>query len=285
MDINQVIGDANRPDWDGNWTKSAAEIPWDGDTNGYGFTGTYTGWLDENLATPGSSGVSPLDSPTPMEYGSGPFQLTALSYASKFWAMTRNLNYWRGWPAKTPSLGGSTPAGYVNTIEETWAFTWGTRKALFFNGDCDFVALGSNQNLPEMYQHALGPGYPAYDPPNYPWDGIRCIHPLYELVVDAVFFTFDINPATFWGPIGSYDTFNINNIPRDFFGNETWGVHVRKAFAYAFDYATFLSSVALGEGSVPATAIIPGLLYYDTNRRGSQIQHNQGKGRVSFSRP
>jgi len=255
--VNQVIKGATRPDWDGNWTKAEVD-----EQNNYGFLTDHSAWVDFNQPL-----ISPLDDPTPMEYGSGPFQLTALDYPAKFWAMRRFEGYWRGWPAHDPVLAGTSPAGWINTIEETWAFTWGARKTLFLNGDCDFCALPSLQYLSDIYKQSVPPAL-AYDPPNYPYDGIRCVHPLITLSVDAIFYTMDINPATFWGPIGPAGVFDPSNIPRDFFGNETWGVHVRKAFSYAFDYARFLSSVVNNEGFIPATAIIPGLAYYDASVTG-----------------
>jgi peptide/nickel transport system substrate-binding protein len=247
---NQVIKGAGRPDWSGDWTKVAT-----------GMTLDHTEWVEHHNPT-----ISPLDDPFPMSYGSGPFILTpgTPDYNSNFWAMTRYAGYFRGWPADFPVLAGAGPGGYVNTVEVTWNYVWSARKALFLAGDCDFVALPSLAYMPEMYQSSN----PPYDPPNYPLSGIRVIHPLPQLSVDANFFTFDISTATLYGPIGSPGVFDPSNIPSDFFGNPTWGIHVRKAFAYAFDYASFIQQAALGEGSVPATALIPGLADYDPTVAG-----------------
>ena len=57
-----------------------------------------------------------------------------------------------------------------------------------------------------------------------------------------MFFTFEINTATTYQKLSPAGTFRANAIPPDFFGNSTWGIHVRRGFAYAFDYATFLAS-------------------------------------------
>ncbi len=81
-----------------------------------------------------------------------------------------------------------------------------------------------------------------------------------------MFFTFDINPATLYQPLSDPGVFDPNAIPTDFFGNATWGVHVRRGFAYLFNYAHFLAKAALGEGSTQpdvATALIRGLRYYN----------------------
>jgi peptide/nickel transport system substrate-binding protein len=233
---NQVITAAGRPDWNGDWS-------------------SLTAWNNTHNPT-----ISPLDSPTPMEYGSGPYILTNLDYNAKEFTLARYEDYWGGWPSTWPLLGPVAPAGYVDTIEVSWALLWGDRKAAFLAGDCDFCAIPGPATYPEMYV-----GGPPYDPPNYPLDGIRVIHPLPELAVDGCFFTFSITQGANTGTLGPAGTFDETWIPTDFFGNAVWGVKVRKAFAYAFDYATYLSTVFLGEAvtPTPATAIIPGLSYYD----------------------
>jgi peptide/nickel transport system substrate-binding protein len=236
---NQVITGAGRPDWNGDWTNASK-------------------WIDYHNPT-----ISPLDTPTPMEYGSGPFIFTTLDRTNNYWAAIRHEAYWRGWPADFPALANAVPAGYVNTIEVTWAFTWADRKTMLLRGDVDFCAV-PRQYLADMYQSPT----PPFGPPNYPQNGIRCIYPLPGLDVNAVFLTFDIDPSTPYGPIGPAGVFNQSYIPRDFFGNATWGLHVRQAFAEAFDYASYVSTVFSGEAATPATAIIPGLPYYDPTVMG-----------------
>jgi peptide/nickel transport system substrate-binding protein len=238
---NEIISQAGRPDWNGDWS-------------------TYTAWVAYH-----NPSVSPLDNPTPMEYGSGPFCLVpgTPDYVNNFWAMTRYILYFRGWPAPFPqSYGIGGPAGYVNTVEETWNFPWATRKQLFMNGDADFIAVPSTSFINQLYQSST----PPFDPPNYPLNGVRCIHPLPNLAVDALFFTFNINPLTLYQPLSPPGVFDPNAIPPDFFGNATWGIHVRRAFAYLFNYANFLATANLGEGTTQpdvATALIAGLRYYN----------------------
>ena len=77
------------------------------------------------------------------------------------------------------------------------------------------------------------------------------IYPLPTLAVDAFFFTFDINPATLYGPIGTANTFDNSLIPSDFFGNPNWGINVRKGFAQAFDYDNVPRDSVLGRGNAP----------------------------------
>lgn len=236
--INQVIIGAGRPDWDGDWTN-------------------ITRWVD--FHNPASL---PLDVPTPMMYGSGPFIITTLDYTNNFWFGVRNVNYFRGWPADFPALLSASPQGYVDTINVTWGVAWSTMKTDFLNGSCD-IANVPTQNIPELFQSPN----PPYDPPNYPLLGIRDVHPLPELTVQALFFNFNISSSSYV-PIGPPGVFNETLIPSDFFGNATWGIDVRKGFAQAFDYSTFLATAYLGEASQPATAIIPGLDYYDPTVTG-----------------
>jgi ABC-type transport system substrate-binding protein len=50
-----------------------------------------------------------------------------------------------------------------------------------------------------------------------------------------------------------------NGIPPDFFAD----VHIRKGFAYAFDYDTYIQDVFLGESVQPAVLPLPGMPGYD----------------------
>lgn len=245
--VNQVIGEAGRLDWSGNWSMSHA-----------GWMLDHTEWVDNH-----SPASSPLDSPTRMMHGSGPFILQTLDEENMFWLLNRNVAYWRGWPADYPAMAGASPAGYVDTVRCSWAFTWSTRKTMFLSGDVDFAAV-PRQYLADVYESASAP----YEPPNYPLDGIRCIGQLPALAADALLFTFAIDPTTPYGPIGPAGMFNESSIPSDFFGNATWGVHVRKGFAYAFDYDTYLQQAYLGEAQHPATGIVPGLPYCDPTVQG-----------------
>lgn len=50
-------------------------------------------------------------------------------------------------------------------------------------------------------------------------------------------------------------------VPSDFFSD----VHVRRAFAYAFDYASFINDYMLGTASQPNSAIPEGMLHYNAS--------------------
>jgi peptide/nickel transport system substrate-binding protein len=259
--ITQIAITANgRPDWNGNIAAAYnSSEP------------AYTAWLSNWLG----AGLSPLDTPTMITYGSGPFILTTVDLTNNYWTATRNPAYWRGWPAKFPAEAGVTPAGYVNTITVTWNFVWETRLTMFLDGDCDFCALGDNSQLPQLYTSPTATEYPFdTSSSNYPLPGIQCIAPLPELEVDAIFYTFNINSATTLQTLCPMGTYSPTAIPPDFFGmqeNATaagWSQDIRQAFAWAFDYSTYISTVFAGLATHPATAIIPGLNYYDPTVTG-----------------
>jgi peptide/nickel transport system substrate-binding protein len=79
------------------------------------------------------------------------------------------------------------------------------------------------------------------------------------MAVDALFYNLNIDPSTPYGPIYDYGVLGESGIPRDFFND----VNVRKAFSHSIDFVNFIATAYQGEAFQPATAIIPGLPYYD----------------------
>jgi len=91
---------------------------------------------------------------------------------------------------------------------------------------------------------------------------IRVFYPVEpNIAVDALFFTFNINPISPY--LGS--GFNHSNpaviaedrIPINLFSD----IHMRRGFTAAFDFNTFLNTAYLGEANQPSDPIIPGLSY------------------------
>jgi len=186
--------------------------------------------------------VPPFDDPSPVAMGTGPFMFEALDNVHMQWSLNRNHNYWRGWPLDWPAFGGSKPAGYIEHYVVTWAYDWPTRSNMFLNGELDFCAV------PRQYMNVVL---------NQP--GIRCTYPLPQMSVYALFYNLNIDPSTPYGPIYDYGVLGENGIPRDFFND----INVRKAFSHSIDFANFIATAYQGEAIQPATAIIPGLPYYD----------------------
>jgi peptide/nickel transport system substrate-binding protein len=227
------------------WANSLGRTNWDGTW------GDYTGWVAYHYpATP------PLDDPTTAMMGTGPFSFGSLDSILMYWDVNRFVNYWRGWgsgPAPNygvgwPAFGGSKPAGYINHYKMTWAYDWTARSTMFLNGEVDYCAV------PTQYKDLI------IGQPN-----IRSTFPLPSLAVGVAHYQFDIRTTSPYGPIYEYGIINEAGVPRDFFGNTTYGIYNRKAFSYCVDFPTFLSTVFLGEAIQPPTAMIPTLPYYNAS--------------------
>lgn len=159
--------------------------------------------------------------------GTGPFKLVRWDRAAREVVLERNDNYWRG-PAKLKRV-------IIRTVEEA-----ATRILMIKAGDADQIAL-SRRELPQVQGV----------------EGVRIIDDLPQyLISPAVFFTFEIDPTSPHIGSGKLDG---NGIPPDFFKD----VHVRRAFAYSFDYGAFLRDAYRGKGVVPKGPIPPGMLGYN----------------------
>jgi len=244
-----------RADWNGDWS-------------------TTTAWNATHFPV---GNISPLDSPTFEEYGSGPYILDYLDPATNDWAMSYYPLYWGGWPASYPALGPVEPAGYCTTVEESWGFDWSSALSLYTTGAADFVALPAVSDISQFYGgSANGNYYPVNTlsiGPNgnyLPLNGTMDIAPLPMLEVDACYMTYSISSGPNSGTLLSPGTYGPNGIPSDFFGNtgialngQTNGLDIRQAFAYSFNYTTYIAEAFSGLATVPATAIIPGLEFYN----------------------
>ena len=227
------------------WANSLGRTNWDGNW------GDHTGWIAfRHPATP------PFDDPTPAMMGTGPFVFGNLDTVLQYWDVNRFTSYWRGWgsgPAPNygigwPAFGGSKPAGYVDHFKVTWAYDWTARSTLFLAGDVDYCAV------PTQYKDSI------IGQPN-----IRVTYPLPSLSVGVAHYQFDIRTTSPYGPIYEYGIINEAGVPRDFFGNASFGVYIRKAFSYSVDFPTYLNTVFLGEAIQPPTAMIPTLPYYNAS--------------------
>ena len=241
---------------------------WDGD-----WADWYNHW--QSMRYPA---LPPFDDPTPAAMGTGPFMLEEWNNSLMQWSLLRNHNYWRGWPLDWPTFGSSKPAGYIEHYVVTWAYDWNARSTKFLNGDFDFCAV------PTQYQDSII-GQP----------GIRCTYPLPSLSVTALLYQFNINTTSPYGQILPPGTFNETGVPNDFFGNASWGVHVRKAFSYAIDYEAYLDTVGWpvpSDASHPPTTILPLLphyspsvsgYYFDLNKTAEELHQVPGLWETGFT--
>jgi len=159
--------------------------------------------------------------------GTGPFELERWEPGVET-SLVRNDNYWRA-PA-------SFERAIIKVVDE-----WTTRKLALEAGDADLV------DVPRAYIEELE-GVP----------GLTILKDLPTLQVDGTFFQFDISPDSTFVGSGKLDGAGI---PLDFFSD----INVRKGFAYAFDWETYLTDALMNEAQQVGSPICEGLSYFDPN--------------------
>ncbi len=159
--------------------------------------------------------------------GTGPFMLELWEPGVQIW-LIRNDNYW------------STPASFERVLTKI-VDEWSTRKLMLELGDADciFVPSAGIQEIKEI------PGILVYE-------GVP------TLINQAFFFQFDIDPNSTLIGSGQLDG---NGIPVDFFTD----IDVRKGFAYAFDWDTYVDQGLTGYGQQISSPIVEAIPYYRSN--------------------
>ena len=159
--------------------------------------------------------------------GTGPFKLEQWDRQGKEIILVRNDSYWRK-PARLARV-------VVRSVEE---FT--TRRLALQQGDADVIDVGRPDQSKVMGM-----------------DGVTIRDDLPTLVLQVIHFNLKIETAG--NPDVGSGKLDGEGIPPDFFSD----VHVRRAFAYAFDYASFIRDGYRGKAVQPNGPIIQGLLGYD----------------------
>jgi peptide/nickel transport system substrate-binding protein len=159
--------------------------------------------------------------------GTGPFMLQQWDRQNKEVILVRNDHYWRK-PAALSRV-------VIRSVPE---FT--TRRLQLQQGDADLVDASLNQ---ESQLRGI-PGTIIQD--NLP-----------QIAVQTLQFNFKID--TDGNPDAGSGKLDGQGIPSDFFAD----IHVRRGFAYAFDYNQNLNSAYAGQGILPHGPIVQGLLGYD----------------------
>jgi peptide/nickel transport system substrate-binding protein len=172
--------------------------------------------------------VSPLDDAVVM-CGTGPYFFVEWISGSH-WRIERFVEHWQQWPARDC-------LGYLDVIIEEFIAEWPTRKLMFLAGDLDF------NYVPRQYKgDVLGK------------PGINCDFPLEGVVIDGIFYNFNISHTSrylyppFTEHLG-YGQIKGTGIPPDFFSD----VNLRKAFSYCINYTEFQLTAYLGESTYPVT--------------------------------
>ena len=234
-------------------------------------------WVVENGGWDGSCdtwqnyyGMASADDPfSGIVNGTGPFTLEKFANGEEI-IMARNESYW-GEPAKLERV-------ILKQVPE-----WGTRFAMMQAGDADVATVppANRSQMDELvgqfatYDEAAntyGPLQPVCD-----YDGsalgaakftacaaseantdglfnLRIGRPVTSM--DVLLFNWNIatDPASPNPYLGS-GAMDGNGIPADFFGD----VHVRKAFAYCFDFDTLINDVYSGEAIQSLQLTLPGM--------------------------
>lgn len=156
--------------------------------------------------------------------GTGPFMLELWEPGTQV-RLVRNDDYW------------GAPANFERVINQV-VDEWGARKLMLQLGDadCAFVPTGQIQETKGV------PGIVVYDD-------------LPLLLNQALFFQFDIDPTSTLIGSGQLDGHGISP---DFFSD----IDVRKGFAYAFDWDTYIEDAMAGYAEQRSSPIVEGIPYY-----------------------
>ncbi len=181
--------------------------------------------------------------------GTGPFRLTSWNRSINQIVLERWDGYWRA-PAKLRQL--------VFKVAEDFP----ARRLMLTTGDADIIEAGY-ADLPSLRG--------ASD--------VRIVENVPQLFTQSFFMNMKINPEA--NPDVGSGKLDGSGIPPDFFAD----IHVRRAIAYAFDYATYWSTAWNGK-MVPGNGPVPaGLLGYDvrnpwyrTNRDKAVAEFKEARG-------
>ncbi len=194
--------------------------------------------------------------------GTGPYMFDHWTPGEEL-VMVANENFWLDEPAWE---GMPTGAPQLKTIVIKQVSEFATRLAMAQAGDADNALPGSTEDWPildgfvgeEITYADYMAGAPTVEvDPEKPFIKISDI-----LAVNNrtdIGFSFRVNESgnSFIGS-GQLDG---DGIPADFFADE----HVRRAFAYCFDYETYMNDVLQGDGVRAPTLMLPGMAGYDEN--------------------
>lgn len=216
-------------------------------------------WVVENGGWDGSCdtwqnfyGMQSADDPfSTIINGTGPFKLDHFTPGEEL-VMVRNDSYWRE-PAKLERV-------VFKAVPE-----WGTRFAMMQAGDAD-VATVPTANRSQM-DELVGERC-EFDLEANAYKACEVVDDTLPLRVrigrpaisqDVIIGNWNIaNPEDGGNPFIGSGVLDGNGIPSDFFSD----VHIRKGFAYAFDWETFISDVYNGEAVQSTQLTLPGMPGY-----------------------
>ncbi|MGE5224163.1 MAG: ABC transporter substrate-binding protein, partial [Omnitrophica WOR_2 bacterium] len=174
------------------------------------------------------------------EMGTGPYMIDHWTPGEEY-VLKAFDSYWRTEPAWD---GGPTGAPKLKTIIVKNVAEFSTRYAMLQAGDVDWAAVGSTADWPQMDDLTGETCDPQINctPTAKPDAPLMVVKGYPTATRTDFFFTFELNTSGGNNFIGS-GKLDGNGVPPDFFSD----IHVRRAFAYCFNYDTYLNDVLLGE--------------------------------------
>ncbi len=229
----------DRGNWDGNLFETTLYggpepdwwVLWDREGLGLKASTLHAGTTDAGL-----------DVPAPTSYcGSGPYYVQTVDSVANKVVFQRNVGFWMGWPAPGCS-------SQLDTVEIDYIADPNDRKNSFLAGSLDTCII-----TPTMGYALLDPFTKQPINPNI--KTVAYLAP--TLTFDSNMFTFVISSGSSYVGTGSFP----DGIPLDFFNN----THVRKAFAYSFNYTNYSNQVLYGESDYRSNFLASGLYpdYYN----------------------
>ena len=219
---------------------------------GGGWDGDCKTWQNFYAKTSAELNATPLGS-TAM--GTGPYKLDHWTPGEEV-VLKANDSYWRtepGWK------GGPSGVARLKTVIIKQVDEFSTRYAMLQAGDADAITTGPD-NWPQM-DTLVGESCDLTIDTCKVTDASKAIRRVGKLPSGSrtdAFFTFKLNTDGGNNFMGS-GKLDGNGIPPDFFND----IHVRKAFAYCFNYDQYLKDVLQGEGVRSLNVMLPGMIGYN----------------------
>jgi len=225
---------------------------WDGNlftTTKYGgpFPDWWIDWAGEGAGIDYVN-LDPLNKVEAVTYaGTGPYHVALVDRANNKVILQKNPSFWQGWPAAGCN-------GSLDTIELDYIADWTTRKNEFLSGTIDTCAV-PNVNMFELLDNT------TKEPANPQTKTIKNLSPS-PLSCSAFLFEFNISDESPYIGTGQFP----DGIPSNFFNN----THVRRAFAYSFNWSTYGEQTFYGEYDYRKNWLIAGLYpdYYNDSIPG-----------------
>lgn len=189
--------------------------------------------------------------------GTGPYILNRWEFGKEI-VLLSNEAYWRHEPAWPGAPTGNPP---IKKVVIRYIPDFETRYTMLQTGEADSIDLDTNADWSRLDQ-ITGQICTLNDQDCHPTDKpdapLEMIASNPAVTRNDIFFNWQINVDGGNDLVGS-GKLDGNGIPPDFFNN----IHVRRAFAYCFNYKTYLDKVMAGEGIRSLNVMLPGMIGYN----------------------